>query len=145
MKIRPVGAELFKAEGRTDRYGEANSRFPQFCERAWKPPPLHFKTAASSLDETAIVRCMLTHLGNFKKRPLHTFSQRLFLFYQSDFVVASSPSVREALCQPVLELMRFVRYHAIWPAALAERTFRSLSTYMKSLLSLCFADRITKV
>jgi hypothetical protein len=38
MKILPVGAELFHADGRkdewTDRPGEANSRFSQFCERA---------------------------------------------------------------------------------------------------------------
>jgi hypothetical protein len=36
MKIRQVGAELFHADGRTDRKidNEANSRFPQFCERA---------------------------------------------------------------------------------------------------------------
>jgi hypothetical protein len=34
MKIRPVGAELFHAGGRTDRRDEANSRFSQFCERA---------------------------------------------------------------------------------------------------------------
>ena len=27
MKIRPVGAELFHAVGRTDRHDEANSRF----------------------------------------------------------------------------------------------------------------------
>ena len=36
MKIRPVGAELFHADGRTDRqmdrHDEANSRFCQFCE-----------------------------------------------------------------------------------------------------------------
>jgi len=32
MKILPVGAELFHAEGWTDRYNEANSRFSQFCE-----------------------------------------------------------------------------------------------------------------
>jgi hypothetical protein len=36
-KIRPVGAELFHADGRrtdrrTDRHDEANSRFSQFCE-----------------------------------------------------------------------------------------------------------------
>jgi hypothetical protein len=31
MKIRPVGAEMFHAEGRTD---EANSCFSQFRERA---------------------------------------------------------------------------------------------------------------
>ena len=35
MKIRPVGAELFHADGRTDGHDEANSRFSQnFCERA---------------------------------------------------------------------------------------------------------------
>jgi hypothetical protein len=37
MKIRSVGAELLHADGRTDRYDEANSRFSQFCERASKP------------------------------------------------------------------------------------------------------------
>ena len=46
MKIRPVGAELFqaegqtggresgRAEGQTDRHDEANSSFTQFCERS---------------------------------------------------------------------------------------------------------------
>jgi len=34
MKIRPVGAELFHAEGRTDRHDETNNSFSQFCERA---------------------------------------------------------------------------------------------------------------
>jgi hypothetical protein len=33
MKIRPVGAELFYADGRTDRHDKANSLFWQFCER----------------------------------------------------------------------------------------------------------------
>ena len=33
MKIHPVGAELFQADGRTDSHNEANSRFPQLCER----------------------------------------------------------------------------------------------------------------
>jgi len=32
MKIRPMGAELFHADGRTDRHGEANIRFSQFCK-----------------------------------------------------------------------------------------------------------------
>jgi hypothetical protein len=36
MKIRPVGAELFRADGQTGRHDEANSRFSQFCERAYK-------------------------------------------------------------------------------------------------------------
>jgi len=34
MKIRPVGAELFHADRRTDGHGEANSGFSQLCERA---------------------------------------------------------------------------------------------------------------
>jgi len=38
MKIRPMGAQLFRAEGRTarqtDRHDEAESRFSQFCERS---------------------------------------------------------------------------------------------------------------
>jgi len=33
MKIRPVAAELFHAEGQTDRHDEAQSRFLRFCER----------------------------------------------------------------------------------------------------------------
>jgi hypothetical protein len=34
IKIRPVGAELFHADGQTDGHDEANGRFSQFCERA---------------------------------------------------------------------------------------------------------------
>jgi hypothetical protein len=34
MKIRPVGAELFHADGQTGRYDEVSSRFSQFCEPA---------------------------------------------------------------------------------------------------------------
>ena len=40
MKIRPVGAELFHADrrtdGRKDRHDEGKSRFSQLCERASK-------------------------------------------------------------------------------------------------------------
>ena len=36
MKICPVGAELFRADGQTDRHDEANSRFSQFCEKRLK-------------------------------------------------------------------------------------------------------------
>jgi hypothetical protein len=39
MKIHPVGAELFhtdgRTDGRTDRHDETNSRFSQFCKRAY--------------------------------------------------------------------------------------------------------------
>jgi len=34
MKIRPVRAELFHADGQTARHDEANSRFSRFCESA---------------------------------------------------------------------------------------------------------------
>ena len=36
MKIRPVGAELYHADGQTDRHDEANSRFSQICESTKK-------------------------------------------------------------------------------------------------------------
>jgi hypothetical protein len=43
-EICPVGAELFHADeqrdGRTDRHDAANTRFSQFCERAWKRPTI---------------------------------------------------------------------------------------------------------
>jgi len=32
MKIRPVAAQLFHTDRRTDRHDEADSRFPQFSE-----------------------------------------------------------------------------------------------------------------
>jgi hypothetical protein len=34
MKIRPVGDELFHADGQTDKHDEANSHFSQMCEPA---------------------------------------------------------------------------------------------------------------
>jgi hypothetical protein len=34
MKIRPVEAELFHADGCMDRHDRANSRISQFCESA---------------------------------------------------------------------------------------------------------------
>ena len=36
IKIRPVGAELLHVDGQTDKHDEANSRFSQFCESAYK-------------------------------------------------------------------------------------------------------------
>jgi hypothetical protein len=35
-KIRPVGAALFHADGRTGTHDDCNSRFAQFCERTPK-------------------------------------------------------------------------------------------------------------
>jgi len=34
MKIRPVGAELFHADGQTEKHDKPNNRFSQFCESA---------------------------------------------------------------------------------------------------------------
>ena len=36
IEIRPVGADVFRADGRTDRHDGANSRFSHYCERARK-------------------------------------------------------------------------------------------------------------
>jgi hypothetical protein len=36
MKILPMEAELFHTDGRIDGHDEANSRFLQFCESAYK-------------------------------------------------------------------------------------------------------------
>jgi hypothetical protein len=40
MKIRPVGAVFLHADGQiheqTDMHGDADSSFPQFCERSYK-------------------------------------------------------------------------------------------------------------
>ena len=43
MKIRPAGAELFYVDGGTDGHDDANSRFSQFCKRAWKWQKSNFK------------------------------------------------------------------------------------------------------
>jgi len=36
LKIHPVAAQFFLADGRTDRHDQANSHFSQFCESASK-------------------------------------------------------------------------------------------------------------
>ena len=40
MKICPVGAKLFHADGRTDRHDVANSHFLQFCENVYTTAPV---------------------------------------------------------------------------------------------------------
>ena len=37
MRIRPVGAQLSHADGRINSHDEANNRFSQFWEGAYKP------------------------------------------------------------------------------------------------------------
>ena len=53
MKIRLVGPKLFHAAGQTDRYDEDNSRFSQFCERAYKLLPTF--TFNSRADQHAVL------------------------------------------------------------------------------------------
>jgi hypothetical protein len=48
MKVRLVAAELFHADGQTDRHGEANSCFSQFCVRAKKRNP-YFMTSRTGI------------------------------------------------------------------------------------------------
>jgi len=36
MKMRPMGTELFHADGRTNRHDETNSRFSHLCEKRLK-------------------------------------------------------------------------------------------------------------
>jgi len=36
MKIRPVGAEFFHVDGRTDGHDEVNRRFTQIWKRSYK-------------------------------------------------------------------------------------------------------------
>jgi hypothetical protein len=36
MRMRPVGNEMFHAEGWTNRYDEASGRLSKFCERPQK-------------------------------------------------------------------------------------------------------------
>jgi len=50
MKIRPVGAKLCHADGRTDEHDEADSRFSQFCARTPKWLLFSRRTASVSLD-----------------------------------------------------------------------------------------------
>ena len=51
MKIRPVGGELFHADGQTDK---VNSRFSQFRESAWKSYGLY----AAAVTKTPIIHHM---------------------------------------------------------------------------------------
>jgi len=50
MKIRPVRAEFFHADGRTDRRDEATNRFSIICARASKYPRDCCNPAARNLD-----------------------------------------------------------------------------------------------
>ena len=50
MKIRPVGANLYQADGRTDEHDEADGCFSQFCARTPKWLSFSGRTAPVSPD-----------------------------------------------------------------------------------------------
>ena len=51
MKICPVGAKMFHANGWTDRHDELNSHFSQFCESSQKLKGKHRSTQASVFEQ----------------------------------------------------------------------------------------------
>ena len=57
MKIRKLGAELFHADGRTDRHDEANSRFSQFCECALQLKFVLLTSLSAEIFKTGLHRC----------------------------------------------------------------------------------------
>jgi len=56
MKIRPVKAELFHADRRTDRHDEANSRFSLFFEGAYKKDRNRIHKANLPLDGFVVIQ-----------------------------------------------------------------------------------------
>ena len=52
MKIRLVGAELFRADGRTNRYYKANNRFTQFLRTRLKIFSTSHTTHRASITKT---------------------------------------------------------------------------------------------
>ena len=52
MKIRPVGAELFHADRRTDGHDEVSSRFSRFC--GTRRNKRYFHTYVSLVKESAV-------------------------------------------------------------------------------------------
>jgi hypothetical protein len=60
MTNRPVGAEFFHSDGRTDRNDEANSHFPKFYKSAQKVVSIDFKIFFL-LNFTALLLPAFTH------------------------------------------------------------------------------------
>jgi len=59
MKARPLGGELLRAVGRTDKHDEAGCRLSQFCEGAWQL--LLQNDVTSSLQTTHFLSCLCVH------------------------------------------------------------------------------------
>jgi hypothetical protein len=107
MKIRPVGAELFHSDLRTDRHDEAHIRFSNFCECVYK-----------CLGETSL-NSVLACTEGFLDTELSTAERTV-----------SSIAMQQCSYQPVCRLSRFrVELAAVVPAFLSVVEKRSYSSW----------------
>jgi hypothetical protein len=99
MKILPLGAELFHAEGQTDRQDEANSRFSQFCERVQKlRSTVQFdellidfsKSALCTSERCAPVRSKTINHIHIKSGSLRVYKSPKLHFSQVKYVLIST-------------------------------------------------------
>jgi len=74
LKPRTLGAELFHADGqtdgKTDRHDEANSRFLQFSESAYKKKTIYFPAMGSAHQLALCQNCYLLVSYNRENRRL---------------------------------------------------------------------------
>ena len=61
-----MAAELLRAEGRTDVHDQANSRFSQFCERAWKKGRESSRPKMESIMSLNQIQAFMCSKLNFK-------------------------------------------------------------------------------
>jgi len=68
MKIFSVGAELFHADGQTDRHDEANSLFPVLRKhlKMTRPPPSPLTLAFFQISVIFLVRTVLSVRSNLR-------------------------------------------------------------------------------
>jgi len=62
QEIRPVGTELLREDGRTERHDEANSRLSQFCESAEKKLVSQLRPLSCSAFHTPTFRQFRRHI-----------------------------------------------------------------------------------
>jgi hypothetical protein len=61
-----------QTDGQKDRHGEANSRFPQFCERAWQKTIIPLNNINQSVFR-AETGCVLCEVGTSSLNSLISF------------------------------------------------------------------------
>jgi len=105
MKIRPVGADLFHADRRTDRHDEANSNFSQFCERTYKRRANYVTTADILMEFNATHNAVYTETKHAKLRKIcssiENVSEKTVLSMKMEAVLGVTP------CSSVNRYQRF--------------------------------------